>query len=234
MNLAIISAGESSRMFSEGISIPKPLVKIGGQPMIKRIIDIGVRSGINSVKCIVNSKFPELEKYLLKTDFGVPIDLLVKSTPSSMHSLFELSKFLGDEPFCLATADTVFLEREFVSFLNFARSKKDSDGTLAVTGFIDDEKPLCVKLDGDRIVEFKDTSDGLKYATGGLYYFSSGIFKMIETALNSKTERLRNFLRLLIENGYILNAFEFSKMVDVDHIKDIETAEKFLKDEINL
>jgi NDP-sugar pyrophosphorylase family protein len=231
MNLAIIAAGESSRMLSEGISLPKPLVKIGGQPMIKRIIDIGVKGGASSVKCIVNSKFPELEQYLLKTDFGVPIDLLVKSTPSSMHSLFELSRFLGDEPFCLATSDSVFLEREFVEFLRYSQAQKEADGTLAITGFIDDEKPLCVKLDGNKIIEFKDNSYGLKHATGGLYYFSPSIFKMVEIALDAKIERLRNFLRLLIQNDYTLNTFEFSKIIDVDHAVDIKTAEEFLRDE---
>jgi NDP-sugar pyrophosphorylase family protein len=231
MDLAIISAGESSRMFSEGISIPKPLIKINGEPMIKRIIDIGVRSGVNSVKCIVNSRFPELEKYLLKTDFGVPLDLIVKSTSSSMHSLFELSRFLNNDSFCLATSDTVFLEREFKDFINFANQKSDSDGTLAITGFIDDEKPLCVKLDGNRIIGFQDNDKGLKYATGGLYYFSPSIFEMMDEALNKKTERLRNFLRLLIENDFVLNAYEFSKMIDVDHVVDIKTAEEFLKNE---
>jgi NDP-sugar pyrophosphorylase family protein len=231
MDLAIISAGDSSRMFSEGATIPKPLIKIDGEPMIKRIIDIGVRNGANSVKCIINSRFPELEEYLLETDFGVPMDLIVKTTPSSMHSLFELSRFLEWDTFCLATADTVFLEHEFKEFIKDAESKNDSDGTLAVTGFIDDEKPLCVKLEGKRIVGFQDSSQGLKFATGGLYYFSPVIFEMVDIALSNNIERLRNFLRLLVENDFVLNAFEFSKMVDVDHIMDIKTAEKFLRDE---
>lgn len=231
MDLAIISAGESSRMFSEGMSIPKPLVHINGKPMIRRIIDIAVNNGMKSIKCIINDKFSELKSYLCNNDFGVPIELIVKSTPSSMHSLFELSKFLKNDSFCLATVDTVFLENEFKSFIEYTKSKKGCDGVLAITKFIDDEKPLCVKLEGEKIVEFKDSKNGMKYVTGGLYYFSPKIFDMMEIALNKKIERLRNFLRLLLENGYVLNAFEFSKIIDVDHIKDIIVAEEFLKNE---
>lgn len=231
MKLAIISAGDSSRMISEGISIPKPLIRINGKPILQRIIEIGIKNGASSINCIINSKFPELNKFFEDNNFGVPVNLIIKSTPSSMHSLFELSKLLADDSFCLTTADTVFLEHEFNNFIEYAKSKNNASGILGITNFIDDEKPLCVKLVGERIISFLDKKDGLEYATGGIYYFSSDIFRMIESALDKRIERLRNFLRLLIENGFVLNAFKFSKIVDVDHVKDIKVAEELLRSE---
>ena len=38
------------------------------------------------------------------------------------------------------------------------------------------------------------------------------------------TNRLRNFLGHLVSNGYILEGFPFSKIVDVDHLADIDEA----------
>ena len=40
MKFAIIAAGEGSRLAQEGVSLPKPLVSIGGEPMIERLVRI--------------------------------------------------------------------------------------------------------------------------------------------------------------------------------------------------
>ena len=145
-----------------------------------------------------------------------------------MHSLFELSPFLLNESFCLATTDSVFLEKEFSDFLKFS-SKEDAVGVLAVTQYIDDEKPLCVGFDEQNmILNFSDDKNGYNWVTGGLYYFSPLIFNEMQTALQNDIIRLRNFLRLLIKQNYKLKAFPFSKIIDVDHISDIEKAEDFL------
>ncbi len=231
MNLTIIGAGESSRLKAEGLKASKHLIKVSGEYLIERIIRIGYSYGLQQVYCIINSHEPELKHYLSTTDFGIPVNLIIKDTESSMHSLFELSPYLKEEPFILATTDSVFLENEFSDFLNYCQSNNNADGVLAVTQFIDDEKPLCVKLDDEsKITEFSDSKNGFNWATGGIYYFTPKIFEQIQNALNLRTVRLRNFLRLLINSGYILKAFPFSKIVDVDHLNDIKTAEEFLQD----
>ncbi|MBI5808780.1 MAG: NTP transferase domain-containing protein [Ignavibacteriales bacterium] len=232
MNLAIIGAGESSRLKAEGLKVSKHMIKINGEYLIERIIRIARENGLEKVFCIINSHEPKLREYLLTNNFGIPINLIIKDTESSMHSLFELSSYLTKEPFVLATTDSVFLENEFTDFINYCISNQDADGTLAVTQFIDDEKPLCVEIDRqNNITMFSNSKDGFRWATGGIYYFNPRIFDQMQKALNSQTVRLRNFLRLLINSGYKLKAFPFSKIVDVDHLNDIKTAEDFLSNQ---
>lgn len=229
MNLAIIGAGESSRLKAEGLMTPKHMIKLNGEYLIERIIRIGRENGLEKVYCIINTHESNLREYLLTNNFSIPINLIVKDTESSMHSLFELSSYLKEEPFCLATTDSVFLENEFSDFLKYSIANNKTDGVLAVTQFIDDEKPLCIELDNENnITMFSDTKDGFSWATGGIYYFNPRIFELIPKALNSQTVRLRNFLKLLLNSGYKLKAFSFSKIVDVDHINDIKTAAEFL------
>lgn len=231
MNLAIIGAGESSRIKAEGLTTSKHMIKIKDEYLIDRIIRIGRSNAMQKVFCIINSHEPELKDYLMTNNFGIRLELIVKDTESSMHSLFELSSHLLEEPFCLATTDSVFLENEFSDYLNFCLSEKENDGVLAVTSFIDDEKPLCVRFnDANQITEFSDNKDGYLWACGGIYYFTPKIFEQIQIALNSNTVRLRNFLRLLVSSGYKLKVFPFSKIVDVDHLSDIKAADKFLSD----
>ncbi len=231
MKLAIIGAGEGSRLRDEGITVPKPLIPVRGVPLIDRIIRNGVSCGATSVHLIINAAFGAVREHLESVDFGVPIDCELRSTPSSMHTLFTLAPKLQAESFCLATVDTVFREEDFRTFVQYARSNENFDGVLAITDYIDDEKPLCVTLDAERrIIEFLDSQEKSHWATGGIYYFSPSIFRQIELALERRIERLRNFLRLLIEQGYDLRAFPFSKIIDVDHASDIQAAEQFLSE----
>ena len=230
MNLAIIGAGESSRIKAEGLTGSKHLIKVNGECLIERIIRIAKQNGANKVFCIINEHEPELKYFLSNRDFGIPFRLIVKSTPSSMHSLFLLAPFLKKEPFCLATVDSVFNENEYSDFLNYSSLQEDVDGTLAVTKYIDDEKPLCVAMDEqDTIIKFSDSKDGYNWATGGIYFFSPKIFNEIDSALGNGILRLRNFLRLLVKKGFILKGFSFSKIIDVDHLSDITKAESLIK-----
>lgn len=229
MNLAIVGAGESSRIKAEGLKGSKHLIKINGESLIERIIRIAKQNGINGVLCIINEQEPELKEFLLHHNFEIPFKLVVKSTASSMHSLFELAPFLKKESFCLATVDSVFTENEYSEFLSYSKYQDDIDGVLAVTRYIDDEKPLCVSMDEqDTILKFSDSKEGYNWATGGIYFFSPRIFNEIDYALESGIIRLRNFLRLLVKKGYVLKGFSFSKIIDVDHISDIAKAESFI------
>jgi NDP-sugar pyrophosphorylase family protein len=230
MKFAIIAAGEGSRLAGEGISVPKPLVKINGTPMIQRIIESAASNNFSSVHCIINSSSVDLKNFLLNNNFGIPVELIVKSTPSSLHSLYELSAHLHDSYFCLSTADTIFRDDEFSNYISYCEDNiTEADGILAVTKFIDDEKPLYVKVDNNSDIEsFSDNFITSAAVTGGLYFFSPQIIKVIKQAVESGTQRLRNFLKMLPGQGYIIKAYNFSKIIDVDHAGDIKLAENFL------
>jgi NDP-sugar pyrophosphorylase family protein len=229
MQFAIIAAGEGSRLIQEGIKIPKPLIKINGKPMIERILKQAMDAGSKKIHIIINENSNVLKEYIELKKSIFPINLVIKSTLSSMHSLYELSGYLKDDSFCLSTVDTIFDKSEFLNFINYSVQNKNASGVIAVTGFIDDEKPLYVKTDeNEYITEFSDDHNNHELITGGLYYFKPIIFDTLKRAVNSGSKHLRNFLKMLIHDGHTLKSYKFSKMIDVDHKKDIELAEEFL------
>ena len=97
MDLAIIGAGESSRIKAEGLKSPKHMIKINGEYLIERIIRIARSIETQKVFCIINSHEPELKNYLLMNDFGLPVDIIIQDTQSSMHSLFALAPYLMED-----------------------------------------------------------------------------------------------------------------------------------------
>ena len=161
MKFAILAAGEGSRLASEGVAKPKPLVELQGIPLIERLIRIFARNGASSINIIVNEQQPETVGFIKSLEVGCPINIVIKSTPSSMHSMHALSHLLRGEKFCLTTVDTLFREDEFANYIK-KFEEYEGDGIMAVTDYIDDEKPLYRREYGDnRILRQANTRDTL-------------------------------------------------------------------------
>lgn len=229
MNYAIIAAGEGSRLAQEGVVLPKPLVKLNGKEMIRRLIDIFLANNAESISIIVNEQMTQVQEYISTLKLPVPFNIIIKSTPSSMHSFYELRDYLRDGKFCMTTVDTIFREEDFSEYIQAFINNNDIDGMMAVTDYIDDEKPLYVDVDESmNIVGFLDKSDHCKYISGGIYGLTPKAIETLEACLENGQSRMRNFQRQLVADGLKLEAYQFSKIVDVDHAEDIKKAEEFL------
>lgn len=234
MKFAIIAAGEGSRLQQEGIQLPKPLIPLCGEAMIDRLVRIFRQNNAEQIVIIVNRLNPLTErhiKYLQDTGKAEDITLIVRTTPSSMHSFACLAPYLTDAPFCLTTVDTIFREAEFSQYISYFK-QNCMDGCMAVTDYIDDEKPLYVSTNEHlQITGFKDSFEGEKYISGGIYCLSPQVLPTLQHCLEQGMSRMRNFQRALVSRGFKLEAYPFSKILDVDHADDIRKAEEFLKSE---
>ncbi|MBP8644920.1 MAG: NTP transferase domain-containing protein [Syntrophobacteraceae bacterium] len=231
MRMGILAAGTGERLARGGVSIPKPLLPIGGKPLIARIIESAARIGLSSVACIVNDLTPATAGYLRSRPWPVPVDVLVKTTPSSMESLFALRPFLEKGPFLLSTVDVVFGLDTLASFYRRVPELTDASGILALTRFIDDEKPLHAAVDGKgRVTTLGEDASRSEFITAGFYAFRPEIFSLIEEARARRLTAFRQFLGLLVESGYRVYGVPVSKTVDVDYPEDIRKAEAFLEE----
>lgn len=235
MRYAILAAGEGSRLAEEGIAVPKPLVEIDGEKLIDRLLRIFVSNGATEVCIVINNLHPQTEAWLKqRLCEGVPVKYVVKTTPSSMHSLYELSSMLdGNEPFVLTTVDTVFREKEFGDYISaWDRLAADGriDGLMGVTDYIDDEKPLYVAIeDSLDIRAFLDRDDHPHYVSGGIYGLKPNALHTLRACIERGESRMRNFQRALLADGLKLQAWPFTKVLDIDHASDIVKAETFLR-----
>lgn len=230
MNYAIIAAGEGSRLAQEGVAKPKPLVDICGEPMIGRLINLFCRCNAESISIIVNEQMTEVREYIESLSLDIPLNLVVKTTPSSMHSFFELSRVIPKGRFCLTTVDTIFREQDFRPYIEAMEADERYDGMMAVTDYIDDEKPLYVQTDDDlNITAFRDERyDGAKYISGGIYALNEKAIDVLADCMERGVARMRNFQRALVNAGLRLKAYPMGKILDVDHAGDIEKAENFI------
>jgi NDP-sugar pyrophosphorylase family protein len=233
MNYAIIAAGEGSRLVQEGVALPKPLVDLDGRPMIKRLIDLMMEVNPESLSIIVNEQMTQVREYLENLTLPVPFHLVVKSTPSSMHSFYEVSRaFPRSGKFVLTTVDTIFRADDFRRYVEaFEADTTGMDGYMGVTDFIDDEKPLYIDVDAAsmEITAFRDEPwADVRYISGGIYGLTAPALEVLDDCIASGQSRMRNYQRALVASGLHLRAFPFSKIIDVDHAGDIATAREFI------
>ena len=234
MKYAIIAAGEGSRLAQEGVKEPKPLVMVGGERLIDRLLRIFMDNGAEEIAVICNDMTTLVSKHLeeiRQQGLGgrqVPLRYIVKSTPSSLHSFYELTSLLGDGKFVLTTVDTIFREDEFARFVN-AFEASEADGCFPVTDYIDDEKPLYVGVGDDMTISgFYDEPHDCRYISAGIYGLRFSAKDIARQQIEQGTSRMRNFQRALVAAGLAIKAHPFSKVLDIDHREDIEKAEELL------
>ena len=239
MKFAIIAAGDGSRLAQEGVTEPKPLVKVRGERLIDRLIRIFMGSNATEIVVICNEQMSDVASHLkMIQDEGlnglhVPLRFVIKSTPSSMHSFYELRHFLRDEPFILTTVDTIFDESEFHDYVLSFQDKiaHGTDALMGVTDYIDDEKPLYVGVDKVmRINGYYDTPQAdSRFISAGIYGLTASSLDILEACIEKGESRMRNFQRALVAAGLRIEAFPLTKVFDIDHIEDIRKADEGVK-----
>lgn len=236
MKFAIIAAGDGSRLAQEGVTEPKPLVKVRGERLIDRLIRIFMGSNATEIVVICNEQMSDVASHLkMIQDKGlnglpVPLRFVVKSTPSSMHSFYELRHFLRDEPFVLTTVDTIFDESEFHDYVLSFQDKiaQGTDALMGVTDYIDDEKPLYVGVDNVMCINgYYDTPQAdSRFISAGIYGLTAPSLNILEACIEKGESRMRNFQRALVAAGLRIEAYPLTKVFDIDHIDDIRKADE--------
>lgn len=239
MKFAIIAAGDGSRLAQEGVTEPKPLVKVRGERLIDRLIMIFMGNNATEIVVICNEQMSDVASHLeMIQDEGlnglhVPLRFVIKSTPSSMHSFYELRHFLRDEPFILTTVDTIFDESEFHDYILSFQDKiaQGTDALMGVTDYIDDEKPLYVGVDNVmRINGYYDTPQAdSRFISAGIYGLTASSLDILEACIEKGESRMRNFQRALVAADLRIEVYPLTKVFDIDHIDDIRKADEGVK-----
>jgi NDP-sugar pyrophosphorylase family protein len=228
---AIIAAGRGERLrTSTGVELPKPLVEVGGVPLLVRQANAMLSAGADEVLAIINSETASLAR---EVPFPSALRVIVRDTESSMESLFALGERLRPGHFLLATVDAVVSREEFDRFvsrartLTAARAEKNLDGVLAVVKWRGDHKPLFAEVTEAGLI----TSLGRRetsLVTAGMYWLPTAIFRLCAAARQRKFDAMRQFLQMLIEEGTRLGAVEVQDAIDIDEASDLAAARRML------
>ncbi len=222
----VIAAGLGERLRSQGVI--KPLVPVLGAPLSAWVLRSLAAAGVRDLTLLHNSSGRELRERLPTAVPSAKLSFLEADTASSWESFRLVARTLAaaQEAFLMSTVDAIIPPAEISRFVSEMARLRPLAG-LALTGFVDDEKPLWADVKDDRVVRLGPACVEKKHVTAGLYYMTrEAVAKMPEAATFSS---LREFLISLVESGAPVGACVLSKTVDVDRPEDVREAESFLR-----
>ena len=190
MKIIVPIAGRGSRLRPHTLTVPKPLVPVGGKPIVHRLVqDIAKTSSekIEEIAFVIGDFGKEVENELIKVaeKLGAKGTIYYQDKAlGTAHAVLCAAESLSG-PVVVAFADTLF-KADFTL-------DKEADGILWVKQIDDPSAFGVVKLDeNDVIIDFveKPTTFVSDLAMIGIYYFKEG-------------EKLKVELQYLIDNGII-------------------------------
>ena len=227
MHSLILAGGEGSRLAASGVAEPKALVPIGGVPQLLRLARVLERVGAESITCLVR-RGVSLEPVALElARLRVPVRVHECLTPSSLHTLVAgLAVVPPGDVFC-TMVDTVMRPDDWLRVATETQAllAAGADAALVVTPFVDDERPLYVARDAlGRVTQVTDAAVPVPLVSGGVYALGPRARLAAVAALAAGQERMRAFLRTLVQDGHDVRAVEVAQIVDLDHRRDVDIA----------
>jgi len=190
MNIIVPMAGRGSRLRPHTLTVPKPLVPVGGKPIVHRLVeDIAAvcAEKIDEIAFVIGDFGDEVEKELIAVaeKLGAKGSIHYQDKPLGTAHAVLCAKEKLEGPVVVAFADTLFKA-------NFKIDPTD-DGILWVKQIDDPSAFGVIKMNEQgEIIDFVEKPKEFvsDLAMIGIYYFKDGL-------------RLRKELEYLIDNNVI-------------------------------
>ena len=225
MHGLILAGGRGSRLAADGVETPKALALVAGRPQLLNLVEMFTELGCESITCMVREG--------IRVALPPPARLWSCRTPSSLHTLVAGLATVPPGPVFCAMVDTVMPPADWRRVYTGITARLDGGAAaaLAVTPFVDDELPLYVTRDDQgfvtAILDTPPPAGTPVLVTGGVYGFNPVARRLASVAVAS-LHRMRAFLRLLIEVKAPVATVEVPRIIDVDHKRDLEAADRWL------
>ena len=180
LTVVILCGGRGTRLQEHTQSIPKPLVEIGGRPIVAHVIDIYAVQGFRRFLLCTGYKGELIERFATAGSWpqGVAIECLDTGveTPTGGRVLAAAQR-LGERPFCVTYADGV-ADVDLRALLG----AHQAHGALATMTVVRPELQFGVAdlaADG-RVRGFREKPRAEHWANGGFFVFEPGVVAYLE------------------------------------------------------
>ena len=181
MKVVILCGGLGTRLSEETILKPKPMVKIGKDPIVVHIMNIYKYYGYNDFILALGYKGESIRKYFKQKKHDLKIKLVDtgKKTLTGGRVLRLKKYFKKNENFMLTYGDGLSNQ----NIKNLIKFHKRHKKTATMTVVRPPVRFGEVKLKGNKVISFKEkprSSGGEKWINGGFFVFNYNIFKFIK------------------------------------------------------
>ncbi len=196
MKVVLLAGGFGSRLSEETVARPKPMVEIGGRPILLHIMELYAYFGFSDFVVACGYKGEYIKNffnnfYLNNSDYTISLkdgertvvnpvarDWKVSVVDTGLHTmtagrLRRLRSWIGDETFMLTYGDGL-ANVDILALLRFHRAH----GQLAtVTAVQPPARFGSLEIDGSRVANFSEKIHNQEtWINGGFFVFEPGVF----------------------------------------------------------
>ena len=225
MKVVILAGGYGSRLSEYTKSIPKPMVKVLGKPIIHRIIDHYIHYGHYEFFIALGYKGNELKKYFSKKKFPKQIKInLIDTGKNTMTGgrLKRLKPYLKDN-FLMTYGDGL----SNVNLNKLIKFHKKNKKTFTLTAVRPPARFGAIKIKGTHVNYFREKNNlDEGWINGGFFVIEPKFFKYLK---NDKTFLEREPFEKLTKKKELIAYKHDGFWQCMDTLRDKEILEKKLK-----
>ena len=225
MKVVILAGGFGTRISEYTKSIPKPMIKVNGTPILIHIMKHYVKFGFNEFYIALGYKGNVIRDYFKKKKFNWKINLINtgKNTMTGGR-LKRLKKYLKGESFFLTYGDGL----SDINIINLLKFHKKNKKLATLTAVRPPARFGSLRLNGNFVSYFKEKSrmdEG--WINGGFFVMS---YKFLNFIKNDKTYLEREPLEK-ITKAKELSAYRHSGFWQcIDNMRDLISINKKIKE----
>ena len=224
MKVVILAGGKGSRLSEYTTSIPKPMVKIMGVPILKRIISFYSEYGFKEFIVASGYKSEIIENYFKKNK-NIKVVFTGKNTMTGGR-IKRLEKFLKRENFLLTYGDGL----SDVNINKLIKFHKKNKNIVTLTAARPPARFGGIKLSGNKVKYFKEKSSlDEGWINGGFFVMSPKIFKFLK---NDSTVLERQPLEKISKLKKLGAYKHFKNWQCMDTVRDKQLLEELVKKKI--
>ena len=224
MKVVILAGGFGTRLSEYTKTIPKPMVKVAGQPILLHIMKHYYKYGFNDFYIAIGYKGEIIKKYFKKKQSKWNINFIQTGLKTMTGGrLKRLKKFIGKDTFMMTYGDGLS-NVNIKSLLQFHKKNKKS---VTLTAVRPPARFGAIKIKGNKVSYFKEKSkldEG--WINGGFFVIEP---KFLDLIKDDKTFLEKDPLEKVAKKGQLC-AFKHNGFWQcMDTKRDKDKLEKILK-----
>ena len=225
MKVVILAGGFGTRLSEYTGTIPKPMVPVGGRPILEHIIKIYSKYGHKDFYIALGYKGNIIKKYFKKKKFkNIKINLIETGINTYTGGrVLRLKKYLKNEPFLLTYGDGV----SDININKLIKFHKKNKKMVTVTAVRPPARFGALEIRGNKVTKFKEKNIvGESWINGGFFVVNPEFFKFLK---NDRTILERAPLEKVTKIKQ-LSAFKHPGFWQcMDHKSDKDILDKMIK-----
>ena len=227
MKAVILAGGYGTRISEESSLKPKPMIEIGGKPILWHILKIYSNYGINEFIICCGYKGNKIKEYFGNIDSTLwDVELVDTGLHTMTGGRLKRIQDHIDDTFCVTYGDGLS-DIDINNLISFHREKKS---LATLTAIHPPERFGVLNLSGDYVTEFHEKHSGeSSWINGGFFVFEPGIFDYLR---DDSTVLEKTPLETLAKEKK-LNAFKHSgfwhpmdTIRDKNHLENLWSSKK--------